>query len=81
MPSDHSPPDKPSKLGRWLIALFLFALIMGPGPGLYLINNYAANGGRILGMPALYSWAVFWFLFEAGIVLTAYLKLWKENDQ
>jgi len=54
---------------------------MGPGPGLYLINNYAASGGMILGIPALYAWAVFWFAVEAVIVVTAYLKIWTNEPE
>ena len=50
---------------------------MGPGPGLYLINGYAAEGGTILGLPALYFWALFWCAVEAVIVLVAYKKIWK----
>lgn len=76
------PTDKsPSKRAWVLIALFLFALIMGPGPGLYLINDYAANGGTLLGAPALYTWAVFWFAFEAAVVVTAYRTLWREDAE
>ncbi len=51
---------------------------MGAGPGLYLVNDYAAAGGTLLGMPALYAWAVGWCAVEAGIVLIAYLTMWKE---
>ena len=70
-----------NRLKPILIGLFLFALIMGPGPGLYLINGYASEGGSIFGIPILYAWVVFWFLIEAGVVVTAYLKLWKEDDE
>ena len=52
---------------------------MGPGPGLYLINDFAANGGTLLGAPALYTWAVFWCAVEAAVVITAYLTIWKED--
>ena len=52
---------------------------MGPGPGLYLINGYAAEGGTILGLPALYLWALFWCAIEGLIVLIAYKTIWKES--
>lgn len=58
---------------------FIFALLMGAGPGLYLVNGYAAAGGTILGMPALYAWAVGWCAVEAVIVLIAYLKVWRHE--
>ena len=81
--NDSAPPQAPntSKLAWTLGALFLFALIMGPGPGLYLINDYAANGGTLLGAPALYTWAVFWFAVEAAIVVTAYRTIWRDEAE
>lgn len=69
-----------SKFKWFLVGVFLFALIMGPGPGIYLVNGYAAEGGTILGMPALYFWAVLWFLVEAAVVLTAYFTIWKKDS-
>ena len=73
---------KPTKSRlKWVLGgVFIFALIMGPGPGIYLVNGYAAKGGTILGMPALYFWAVLWFLVEAAVVLTAYLTIWKKDS-
>ena len=78
--ADGSDNKRPL-LKRVLIALFVFALIMGPGPGLFLVNSYAANGGTILGLPALYAWAVFWFAVEAGVVLTAYCTIWRNDTE
>ena len=79
--SDDPKAKRSPKLAWTLSALFLFALIMGPGPGLYLINDYAANGGTLLGAPALYAWVVFWFAVEATIVVTAYRTIWKEDAE
>ena len=73
--------NKRPLLKRVLIALFVFALIMGPGPGLYLINGYAAKGGTLLGIPVLYAWAVFWFAVEAGAVITAYRTIWRDDSE
>ncbi|MDA0350111.1 MAG: hypothetical protein O3C20_22230 [Verrucomicrobia bacterium] len=69
------------KLKWWLSGIFLFALIMGPGPGLYFINGHAAEGGTILGLPPLYFWAVTWFVIEALVVITAYLTIWKNKPE
>ena len=80
----ESAPLDEAKRNRltWILSgVFLFALIMGPGPGLYLINDYAAGGGTFLAMPALYAWAVFWFGVEALVILTAYTKLWKDKSE
>jgi hypothetical protein len=68
-------------LSRILFSVFLFALIMGPGPGLYLINGYAARGGTVLGLPALYFWAVLWFVVETAVVLVAYRTIWRERGE
>ncbi|QXD23265.1 hypothetical protein F7C95_15225 [Opitutia bacterium ISCC 51] len=78
MDQQHSKSPR-SKLSRNLLIAFFFALFMGPGPGLYLINGYAAEGGTILGLPALYLWALFWCAIEGLIVLIAYKTIWKES--
>ena len=79
---DSSPNDiesqRKSRLVRILGAAFLLALIMGPGPGLYLINGYAKAGGSIFGLPALYAWCLFWFAIEVAIVVIAAKTLWKK---
>ena len=77
--SMHKKDDKQSlsRLSWILTGIFGFALLMGPGPGLYLVNGYAAQGGTVLGMPVFYFWATFWCLVESGVVITAYLKIWK----
>ena len=68
-----------AKRSRNLLIAFFFALFMGPGPGLYLINGYAANGGTFLGIPILYAWALFWCAVEAVVVLIAYKTVWKDS--
>ncbi len=62
-----------------LSAIFAFAIIMGPGPGLYLINPDPADVHAVVALgsvPVLYLWALFWFAVQAAVVLTAYFKLW-----
>ncbi|MDA7640584.1 hypothetical protein N8787_03010 [Opitutaceae bacterium] len=79
-PNPHS--IKSSRKLAWILSsVFLFALIMGPGPGLYLINDYAASGGTVLGVPALYFWAVFWYAVEAAVVVAAYTLIWKGESE
>lgn len=75
-----TPASPDRRLRRGLTAAFFFALLMGAGPGLYLVNGYAAEGGTILGMPALYAWAVGWCAAEAMIVWIAYLKVWRHES-
>lgn len=81
-PPVTAPSDSTSRkrLHGILGALFLGALLLGAGPGIFLINDYAAAGGTILGMPALYTWAVGWCVVEAVIVLIAYLKVWRHES-
>ncbi len=69
-------------LSKILSSIFLFALIMGPGPGLYLVNPSSDNPAptTCLGMPVLFVWASFWFLVQAGVVLVAYRKLWTTGN-
>ena len=73
--------SKREKLAIVLIVIFLFALIMGPGPGSLLINSHGSEPRFWLGMPALYVWAVFWFLVEAGVILIAAKFIWKREDE
>lgn len=77
-------PSNPSfrhRLSRILLAVFLFALLMGAGPGIYLVNGYAAAGGTFWGMPVLYAWAVGWCAVEAGVVLVAFLTVWRSESE
>ena len=71
-----------TRLSKILASIFLFALIMGPGPGLYLVNPSLDNPSSttFLGMPVLFAWASFWFFVQAGVVLVAYRKLWTNGN-
>jgi hypothetical protein len=73
----------PQKLGWLLFGLFVFALVMGPGPGSALINPDPADPEArrfILGMPVVYAWAVLWYGVQAACVLIAYVKLWRDDE-
>ena len=62
-----------------LTIIFVLALLMGAGPGLYLINPDASDPEAtrdFLGMPVIYVWALFWFLVEAAVVVVAYITVW-----
>lgn len=70
------------KLGWLLFGLFFLALVMGPGPGIYLVNPDPADPDAnrfFLGVPIVYAWAVFWFSVEATVVAVAYFKLWRHD--
>ena len=72
-----------TRLSNILAAIFVFAAIMGPGPGLYLVNPSPGDSSpaTFLAMPILFAWAVFWFFVQAGVVLVAYCKLWTNQDE
>jgi hypothetical protein len=75
-----STPEQRRKLGRLFFAMFVLALIMGPGPGIYLINPDPGDAEArrfFLGAPIIYVWAAFWFIIQASAVALSYLFLWK----
>lgn len=70
------------KLGWLLFGLFCLALVMGPGPGNYLINPDPGDPGAtrfFLGIPIVYAWAIFWYAVQASAVAIAYFKLWRDE--
>ena len=80
-------PEKTSSVSKrrmaWILGtLFAIAIVMGPGPGIYLVNPdpYESVARLILGMPVVYVWTAFWFLCQAVVVVLAYRKLWKEDE-
>ena len=34
----------------------------------------------LLGMPKVYLWGFFWFLVQIGVVISAYLQLWRRGE-
>ena len=74
----------PKRLSRILTVVFVVALIMGPGPGLYLVNPDPLDPDALrllLGLPVIWLWAVFWFAVMAVVVWIANIRLWKQCDE
>jgi len=72
-----------SRLSIVLLLIFLLALFMGPGPGIYLVNpvpGEPATRRVVLGMPIVYVWAVFWFFVQLAVVVIAYFRLWSRDE-
>jgi len=70
-----------TRLSKILAAIFVFATIMGPGPGLYLIMPEGDESpASVFGIPILYAWVVLWFFVQAGVILVAYFKLWSKQE-
>ena len=67
-----------------LSILFVLTIVMGAGPGVYLVNPDPADPEAVrffMGMPVVYVWSVGWFLVEAAVVVIAYFTIWsKEGD-
>lgn len=67
------------RLAIVLAAVFLVAMVMGSGPGLYLVNPDPSDPQArftVLGLPTIYAWGLLWYGVQLMAVLTAYFKLW-----
>lgn len=81
-PSSPSP-ERRRFLGRLFFGMFALALVMGPGPGIYLINpNPGDPEARrfLFSMPIIYVWASFWFIVQASVVALSYIFLWNTTE-
>ena len=67
---------KRHKLGLWLSIVFALALILGPGPGILLVNTPSS----ILGLPAVYAWGLLWYVVEVGVVIAFYKCVWGNDE-
>ena len=67
-------PAARQRLATTLFVLFCVTMLMGVGPGVLLVNR----PGTFLGIPLLYAWGLLWYGVQVGIVVTAYVFLWRE---
>lgn len=73
-------PKRP--LSRCLFALFMLAMLMGPGPGLRLVNPDPADPNAtftVFGMPIIYVWGLFWYAVQLAAIIIAYKKIWSQE--
>ena len=78
-----APSRNSSSTRSWLLgAALLFAIFMGAGPGVYLVNPDANAGeaATVGGIPILYAWYTCWFFVEAIIVVIAFFTVWRKED-
>lgn len=78
------PPASRRRLGRALFATFVLALVMGPGPGVLLVNPDPLDPEArrfFLGMPIVYAWAAFWLAVQAGCVVAAWRWIWRADEE
>ncbi len=67
-----------------LTLVFILAMVMGPGPGVYLINPGPEHEGpapTLIGLPRVYAWAVLWFGVQAVVLVTAYFTVWADQEE
>lgn len=61
----------------WILGLaFALAMVMGPGPGVLLVNR----AELFLGLPLIYVWGVFWYGVQLSVILLCYTLLWRRVD-
>jgi hypothetical protein len=68
---------------RLLILLFLLAMVMGSGPGLYLVNPNINDPNATFtlgGLPTIYAWGLLWYAVQLGVIFRAYTTYWKQGD-
>ncbi len=63
-----------------LAVVFLAAIALGAGPGIWLVNRpqvVTLPGG--LSLPLLYAWGLLWYAVEAACVVLAYVLVWRSS--
>jgi len=78
-PNSSDSAAKRHRLGKILTAVFFFALLMGPGPGLNF--PFVNTAEPLFGFPAVYLWGLLWYVVEVGVVVLAYLFVWKDDEE
>ena len=82
-PTAPNKTTRQHRFGLVLFAVFALAMVMGPGPGLRLINpepTAARESLLILGVPVGYAWGLFWYGVQAAGVVSACLTIWKPSQ-
>lgn len=73
-----NPPTRNRRKLAWAVAAaFALAMLMGTGPGVLLVNNSEL---RWFGLPVIYVWGLFWYAVQIACVLTAYFKIWPDEE-
>ena len=76
--------EKRKKLGKILAIAFVVVLFLGAGPGLLLINpdiNDPEATYMFWGLPKVYAWGLLCYAAEVVIVVTAYCKVWRDDQE
>lgn len=71
------------KLAILLVVIFMTAMVMGPGPGLRLVNPDPQDPNAVytfMGLPIIYAWGLLWYAVQLGVLFIAYFTIWNEAD-
>ena len=74
---------KKSRLSLYLAIAMVITMLMGPGPGLRLVNpdvDEVSVQFTFGGVPIIYVWGIFWFFIQVIIIVTAYFTVWKDGE-
>lgn len=82
MESSATTSTRKTKLSVFLACAMVFAMLMGPGPGLRLVNPDISSPDAVFtigNVPVIYLWGLFWFAVQLVIVFVAYTRLWSDD--
>ena len=51
-------------------------MLMGPGPGILLVNSPEP----LWGLPRIYAWGLVWYVVQVIVVVAAFLFVWRRDD-
>ena len=81
---DEQRKAKRKRLTIVLSLIFCLALVMGAGPGIYLINPDPSDPEAtfsIFNVPVIYAWAVGWYIVQAAVAVIAFFFLWGKPQE
>ncbi len=80
MPAQTAAPGR--TLGWVLFIVFVIAVVMGTGPGIWLINPDVDGPSADFawrGIPIIYLWGLLWYAVQLIVILTAAFTIWNEE--
>ena len=73
--------DQRRRTFGWILAaVFFFALFMGAGPGILLVNEPKSIPICGLPLPYIYAWGLFWYFVEAVCIVLAFIFVWRQEE-
>ena len=78
----HAGWSRRRRLATVLSVVFLFAMFMGPGPGLRLVNPDWQDPNAnffLFGLPVIYVWGILCYVVQLTVVVIAYFTIWADD--